>query len=125
MFFMIGVNQGRKDLKFHQVVICDICGSYGRYQVFRTYMVLSLFFIPCLKWGKKYYVQTTCCSTVYELDPGIGRRIASGEELTVTQEDLRLVQPGTKGRYRKCRNCGYETDEDFEYCPKCGSRLEQ
>lgn len=47
MFFMMGITDGRKDFDFHQQIICDICGKYGRFQVFMTYTVLSLFFIPC------------------------------------------------------------------------------
>ena len=46
MFFMMGITDGRKDFDFHQQIICDICGKYGRFQVFMTYTVLSLFFIP-------------------------------------------------------------------------------
>lgn len=43
MFFMMGITDGRKDFDFHQQIICDICGKYGRFQVFMTYTVLSLF----------------------------------------------------------------------------------
>lgn len=38
MFFMMGITDGRKDFDFHQQIICDICGKYGRFQVF---MILS------------------------------------------------------------------------------------
>ena len=41
MFFMMAITDGRKDLKFSQMIICDVCGKYGRYQVFMTYTVLS------------------------------------------------------------------------------------
>ena len=61
MFFMMGITDGRKDFDFTQTIICNLCGKYGRYQVFMTYTVLSLFLIPCLKWNKHYYVQTSCC----------------------------------------------------------------
>ena len=81
MFFMMGITDGRKDFDFHQQIICDICGKYGRFQVFMTYTVLSLFFIPCFKWNKHYYVQTSCCNTVYELDAEIGKRIAAGDDM--------------------------------------------
>lgn len=50
--------------------------------------------------------------------------------MDITRKDLTLVQEGN-GRYdngfgsqvRKCQNCGYETQEDFEFCPKCGTRF--
>ena len=64
MFFMMGITQGRKELPFTQTVICDRCGSYGRYMVFMTYTVLSLFFIPVFRWGKKYYVRIRTYKTV-------------------------------------------------------------
>lgn len=123
MFFIMGINQGRKDFAYDRVVICDRCGAYGRYQVFMTYMCFSLFFIPIFKWNKEYYVQSTCCGTVYGLDPKIGRRIATGENVEILPQHLTLIQPGYRGGVRRCSQCGYETWEDFEFCPKCGRRF--
>ncbi|MBP3226424.1 MAG: zinc-ribbon domain-containing protein, partial [Methanobrevibacter sp.] len=25
--------------------------------------------------------------------------------------------------FKHCNNCGYETSEDFDFCPKCGMRF--
>ncbi|MCR5627115.1 MAG: zinc ribbon domain-containing protein [Lachnospiraceae bacterium] len=125
MFFIMGINDGRKDLDFDQMSICGICGKYGHYRVFMTYMVLSLFFIPTFKWAKHYYVQSSCCNTLYELNPEVGKAIARGEKAEITPGDLTRVQSGgwNSGGYKKCDRCGYETQEDFEYCPKCGNKL--
>lgn len=123
MFFMMGIMPGRKEYEYNKLVICDKCGSYGRYQVFMTYMCLSLFFIPCLKWNKEYYVQTSCCNTIYRLDPEIGKAVARGENVEILPKHLTVVQAGRRERYRKCKSCGYETVEDFEFCPKCGQRF--
>lgn len=122
MFFIMGITDGRKDFDFTQTVICDSCGKYGRYQVFMLYTVLSLFFIPTFKWNRRYYVQMSCCGTVYELDSEIGKRIASGEELQIKPQDLTKVSQG-RGFFKHCNNCGYETSEDFDFCPKCGTRF--
>ena len=46
MFFMIGITNGKKDLEHSQTEICDVCGRYGRYEVFMTFSQLLLFFIP-------------------------------------------------------------------------------
>lgn len=123
MFFMMGITQGRKDFEYNQAIICNRCGAYGRYQVFMTYMCLSLFFIPCFKWNKQYYVQSTCCNTVYSLDPEIGRQIARGERIEILPQNLTQVQAGYRNCYKRCTNCGFETQEDFEFCPKCGQRF--
>ena len=124
MFFMIAVTDGRKDLDFTQVIVCSECGRYGRYSVFMTYTVLSLFFIPCFKWNRHYYVQTSCCGTLYELDPEIGKRIERGEQIEILPEHLyKVSQTGNAYNIRHCSVCGYETTEDFEYCPKCGTKF--
>ena len=39
MFFIMGITDGRKVFEFVQTMICNICGKYGRYQVFMTYTV--------------------------------------------------------------------------------------
>ena len=119
MFFMMGINPGRKELNHDQMIICSHCGAYGRYRVYMTDMCLTLFFIPCFRWNRQYYVETTCCGTVYELDPAVGKRIARGENVEIELQNLRQVRSG-RGAYRRCPNCGYETQEDFEFCPRCG-----
>ena len=95
MFFIMGISDGRKDFSFNQLVTCAICGKYGRFNVFMTYTVLSLFFIPTIKWNKRYYVQTSCCGTVYELDPETGKAIARGEEVEILQSHLTRVMHGS------------------------------
>ena len=123
MFFIMGINRGRKDFEYNQMIICNNCGSYGRYQVFMTYMCLSLFFIPFFKWNKQYYVQSTCCNTVYALDPEIGKQIAGRKNVEILPKHLTQVQAGYRSGYKRCNNCGFETQENFEFCPKCGIRF--
>ena len=96
MFFIMSITSGRKDFDFLQYILCSICGRYGRYQVFMTYTVLSLFFIPCFKWDKHYFVQTSCCNTVYELDSEIGKKIARGEIVEIRDEDLQSADGSFK-----------------------------
>ena len=104
-----------KNFDYNQMVVCGHCGSYGRYQVYMTYMCLSLFFIPCLKWNRQYYVQSTCCNTVYSLAPEIGKQIARGENIEILPEHLIQVQAG----YFKCQpwplcrhGCQYDRREE-------------
>ena len=130
MFFIMGVSQGHKQLDYHQTMICSVCGSYGRYEVFMTYMYLSFFFIPLFKWNKQYIVRTSCCGSVYSLDPQVGRTIEAGGQVEITADDLVLQSGGgssdgtAQGTQKICPSCGYEAASDFEYCPKCGRRLD-
>ncbi len=129
MFFIMGVTPVSKEIPYSgALMICDKCGRYGRYQIFMTYMCLSLFFIPTFKWNRRYYVKTSCCGAVYELNPDVGRRLARGEQILITPDMLTFARSGNdraawQTTVKRCPNCGYETTEDFEFCPKCGQRF--
>ncbi|MDO4345258.1 MAG: zinc ribbon domain-containing protein [Eubacteriales bacterium] len=126
MFFMMGITEGRKDLEHNQVFVCSACGAYGRYIVFDTYTVLSVFFLPVLKWNRKYFVTTTCCHKTYSLDSDVGRSIEHGQDMEIRPEHLQKIFGGRyEGAKKRCAGCGYETEEDFEYCPKCGQRFQE
>ena len=103
MFFIMGMSQGEKQLDYSKTVICGECGRYGRYEVFMTYMYLSFFFIPLFKWNKHYYVRMSCCQTVYELDPEVGRRIAAGENVEIDPRDMQKINTGRQTYYEQYR----------------------
>ena len=126
MFFMIGINEDEKELPYGgPMTICANCGRYGRFLVYMTYTVLSLFFIPCFQWNKQYYVRMSCCNAVHRLDPEIGKIIARGENIEIKPEHLTQTSGGWQqwNHSRHCMNCGFTTNEDFEFCPKCGRRF--
>ena len=124
MFFIMEINDSQEELEFSQTMICDVCGEYGRYIVFMTYTVLTLFFLPTFRWNRRYYVKTSCCGSIYALDPEAGEAIRRGIDIQITPADLTLVQKGrAQGGYKRCPVCGYETEEDFDFCPKCGNRF--
>lgn len=123
MFFIMGIDQKTKEIEYNGngMNICKSCGAYTRYTVFMTYMCLSIFFIPLIKWSKKYYAKTSCCESVYELSKEKGEMIKSGEDVLINDCDLTPVYE--KSRKKICKNCGFETDEDFKYCPQCSSEF--
>jgi len=129
MFFIMGIDPREKRIPYDDLVICSQCGKYGRYEVVMRCMCFSLFFIPLFKWNKQFYVRANCCGTIYALDPEIGRALMRGEHLEIKPEHLKKVSVaaayGTQGGdVRRCASCGYQTEEDFQYCPKCGNILE-
>ncbi|ERI89735.1 hypothetical protein HMPREF1982_04426 [Clostridiales bacterium oral taxon 876 str. F0540] len=123
MFFIGGVSTKEEKLDFSQTVVCPECGSYGRYEVYMEYMYLSLFFIPAFKWNRKYYVVSSCCGSVYLIYNTLAERVAKGDRITLTEQDLHLVRRGHSFYLRKCINCGFETQEDYKYCPTCSAPL--
>lgn len=120
MFFIFGMASKEKKLDFTQTIVCSNCGSYGRYEAFMTYSYFSLFFIPLLKWNKKYYIKSSCCGSLYSVDKDIGRRVERGENVNINESDLQEVNVN---RSRVCGSCSYPVEDEFEYCPRCGERL--
>lgn len=122
MFFAIGVSDKEEKLEYDEgLILCDVCGNYGRYEVYLVCSVFYLFFFPVYRWNYRYYVRTTCCNSVYELDPEVGEAIEEGERVLIRQRDLHLLNKGRS--YKKCSYCGYETSQDFDFCPKCGNKF--
>lgn len=122
MFFIGGISNGEKKLDYVQSIICSRCGTFGKMEVYMTYMCFSLFFIPIFKWNKKYFVKNTCCNSVYILDNEIGVKINRGDNILISENDLQLANYN-QPTVNKCSNCGYLGDENFQYCPKCGQKL--
>ena len=120
MFLIFGISHAEKRLDFDQAAVCPCCGRYGRYEVYMTYTVFSLFFIPLIRWGKRYYVKTACCHAISEIDRELGERIRKRQVGEIRESDLHFDCYGDRDAVKRCENCGYETGEDFSYCPKCG-----
>lgn len=122
MFFVFGVSTKEKELDFTQTIICPSCGAYGRYQVFMTYTHFSLFFIPIFKWNKKYFAKMSCCNSLYSIDKQLGRDIERGENVTIHESDLTPVRINYR-QEKSCPNCNYKLETDYEYCPRCGTKI--
>ncbi|MBH1941967.1 zinc ribbon domain-containing protein [Mobilitalea sibirica] len=126
MFFIFGISNGEKKLEFVQAGMCPGCGQFGRLELYITYMYFSLFFIPIFRWNKKFYVKSSCCRSVYGIDKELGSRIEKGEQITLREQDLQIFQESSYHyniKQKKCFNCGYMAEADFDFCPKCGNRM--
>ena len=120
MFFIFGISTKKKKLDFAQPIVCSNCGSYGRYEAFMTYSYFSLFFIPILKWNKKYYITSTCCGSIYSVKKEIGRAIERGDNININESDL---DPIDIHKNKVCPNCSFPIEDGFEYCPRCGVKI--
>lgn len=123
MFFIMGISQGQKKLNFDQLVVCGHCGKYGHLEVYMVYSCLSLFFIPVFKWGRRYYVRTTCCDASVEIEADLGRQIDRGEVSSLPESVIPNTFRDQLQTKKRCSACGFETEEDYRFCPKCGAKL--
>ncbi len=123
MIFVGGMSSKQEKLDFAQSILCQRCGCFGSLEVFMEYMYLSVFFIPVMKWNRRYYVRSTCCGSLYEISSELGERIRRGEHVELSEGNLKLVQQGRSGFAPRCPRCGYELDGDFRFCPNCGNQL--
>ena len=122
MFFIMGISQGEKQLKFNQLVVCKCCGKYGQVDVFITYTYFMFFFILLFKWNRKYYVRMRCCNSASQIDDNLGKAIERGEVQEINLDELNFG--GHNNQVRYCSNCGYVCENsEYEYCPKCGKQL--
>ena len=118
MFFIMGVSRTQKTIELDQTLDCPKCREERLMLIFE-YSYLMLFFIPIIKWNKKYYLMCNGCERVYILDVTMGNQIVKGKRIELDFNELEIIEDGLK----TCLKCGYQTKEDFTYCPKCASHL--
>ncbi|RVU54645.1 zinc ribbon domain-containing protein [Anaerosphaera multitolerans] len=121
MFFIFGINENKKNIEHNFDLTIHNCGKYARIEAYVTYYVFSLFFIPIIKWNKKYYLKYNCCNKIYELDKNLGMRLEKGENIQIRDEDLTNV--GYDYGLIRCPNCGELCNPNYDFCPRCGNPL--
>ena len=122
MFFIFGINSRQEDLGNVSAGTCKVCEKRGNYQAFVTYQVLSIFFLPIIKWDRKYYLREKSCGSLFEIDEELGRDIEAGRNINISASDMKLISTFYR-QTRTCPTCGYQADLSFDYCPKCGQGL--
>jgi hypothetical protein len=119
MFFIGGISQKSEKIEFNQVNVCEICDKFSNIEVYKTYWYFSFFFIPIIKWNKEYFVKLNCCQKISKLDNEIGLKIEKGEITSIDMKNLDFKINSLK----TCLNCGFKTEKDYTYCPKCSNKL--
>ena len=121
MFLIFGVSQNEKQLNFKQHVICKCCGQFGRVTVWMRYTYFILFFISLFKWDKHYYAGMSCCAKTREISPELGRAVETGKVTELNLNELNFdCRQSNESPVHRCPNCGFLTDDNFQFCPKCG-----
>lgn len=126
VFFIVGVNHERQELDYYEPIMCSCCTKYGCYEAYMEYSVFSLFFIPLLKFHKRFYARTTCCNSLYLIknkEKGLMMERGQGHNVFLKESDLELIQKGLCSSSLVCPDCGHENDETHKYCANCGKQL--
>ena len=121
MFFIMGISQKEKKLNYDQLIICKCCGKYGHINVYMRYTYLMLFFIPILKWNKRYFARLNCCGSSCELNTELGKAVKNGEVTFLDPEMLDFS--GGENQMKHCFFCGFTITGDYQFCPKCGNQF--
>ena len=121
MFFILGISNGEKKIKFDQLEVCKQCGRYGHIEIYMRYMYFMFFFLPIFKWNKRYYAKMSCCDSMCELSKEVGEEISKGNLTHLSMEEF--IFHSQAGSMKCCFHCGFATRDGYQYCPKCGSKL--
>jgi len=122
VFLLIGTKDTGGDVEYTKKLTCPCCGETAVPRVKMQCHSLTLFFIPVFKWKRRYFVQMPCCGSIYELDPEVGKGIDYwGHDNRIIPHDLTPVHRRRTGR--QCPKCGFQTNEDFTFCPMCATRF--
>lgn len=87
MFLIMGIYNKSKEIAYNGgMEICPDCGRYCSYNIYVEFMCLSLFFIPLLRWGKRYYAKASCCGKIHELTKEQSKQVEKGKKITIVKE---------------------------------------
>ena len=132
MFIVWGTGQKQESIGMAPVQECNTCGRPGSIEIIMVFSYFSLFWIPLIKWGRKYYARMTCCGSQIELDKELGEAIRKGQAVELradmfprgTYATQAQVMPESKAT-RLCPHCGFEVEESALFCSHCGQSLDQ
>ncbi len=123
MFFIafFGIQDKDNYIGTYNNVICPSCESLTRFEVHKSYRYFHVFLIPVYRWNTRYFVKTSCCGRIYELDPYVGQQFERNPNTEIRKENLRPISQYMP--YRYCPNCRINVPGEYSYCPYCGGKL--
>ena len=124
MFFIgvFGAENKQKEIKKLHNLQCRNCNAVGG-TLIKSYSYFHFFFIPLFKWNEQYFVVCDGCGSVYEIKKEKGIAAERGENVDITYWDLKDINYSYHNIERCCSNCGRNLEQDFEFCPYCGDKI--
>lgn len=119
MFLLIGFRDKKEIFNKNKTIICPNCSEYGMATPYRTYKTFNLFFIPLVEWSEKFYINMSCCDSIYEIPWDEGKKIESNE---FKFEDLYKFNNINRNLSQICSKCNNRFNRNYKYCPMCGEK---
>lgn len=124
MFLVMGIQDKTKSKRISNPLPCHICDGQDGFEVIDRYNYFHLFFLPVWTWGHTYTLKCSKCDTYYYLKDESKSKIKDMNH-TLTYWDIEPVKIPSAYTMDTCKKCGYHLEDDFDYCPKCGTSLKE
>ncbi|MGI5849436.1 MAG: zinc ribbon domain-containing protein [Christensenellales bacterium] len=127
MFFIgiFGIEEKDKEIRNFSSVTCPDCGRLTNAILFEHYTFFHIFFVPIVKWNRRYFIRLRCCGAVYKAEIEYGRQLIDDPVINFSR--LKKVSSGFGGFYHDyfatCPCCGKSFDRSYPFCPYCGTKL--
>lgn len=120
MFFIgiFGIYPEDKKIKDVQVTNYPGYPMGIRGDLYRNNNVFEFFFIPIIRYSKKYYLKFPDSQKIYLIDKEYAEESLRNEK-EINFFDLEEMDV----RDNTCSDCGNIIDGNYKYCPYCGKKL--
>jgi len=123
MFLVMGIQDKIKSQDHSNNVPCHVCDGMHGFELISKYNYFHLFFLPVWRWGYDYSLRCKACGSFYTIKAESYDKCKT-ESPELSYWDLEPVNiPVKQTKSLECKACGFILDSDFEFCPKCGTKI--
>ncbi len=124
MFLIMGIQDKNKEDVRSDALPCHVCEGNNGYTVYDRFNYFHIFFLPLWTWGHNYLLKCNRCETYYNIKRENQHKVKS-VDIDLTYWDLEPVAGHHDSTtIQVCRSCGAALENDFEFCPKCGVKID-
>ena len=124
MFLIMGIQDKTKAELHSNALPCHVCDGDRGFELYNKYNYFHIFFLPVWTWGHSFSVKCSRCGSFYYVKEESQLK-AKNSEVNFTYWDLEPANIHQHGSVqKKCSQCGFDLEDDFEFCPKCGTSVE-